>query len=831
MDEFVRNKLNEWRLSDWIQKFEDEGIDEESLYCLEEKDIDKLMPTMGPRARFKKNLLLLKKELNMSNQETADFPAQEEEAASSAQVWPSTSDTSNTGKRKSEVLDKNKWQSPTKRQRETKSESYTEKIILDDVKHIMKCVYKRLPNQDNKLNRFLKTKISDLETDKREMVGVFGKTGAGKSSLINAIIGENNLLPSGSISACTTVVIKVEANMQSQKYEGEIEFIKKEEWKDELWSLFNFLRDNAEQENDEDDDSDHDTVEKLTAVYGEEWRGKSPENLMENKYFREIPEFLTSKSKILTCESAEELSAKFIKYTRSDSGEGGGKEVKRWYWPLVKCVTVRVPNNDLLQHITLVDLPGNGDRNKSRDEMWKGVVGSCSTVWVVTEINRATAEREAWEILESACSIMGNAGECQYIHFICTKSDITGDFHDRSAADVRALIFKRNMQAKEQVKNQFRKLHKVKKHFNDDCFEVFTVSSKEFKKKKCLEPEDTEIPKLQKFLQSLNDCHSQTLNYVSGAYGILSLIQGSRRVAGRNADMRNELEKTICDELDKVRKPIEEAYEAFEKCLSEGVEKSLSSCEKVLKSTLYPPRTSGRGFHGRLKSLVKNGGIHKPKKGKQTNLNGRLASGLTDSVDEDFKKTFPNERNCGPFNGVIDTFSLGTESLIQKYKDAELQLVFLKTEEEKIKTNLNNIIRERKKAIYNSLTATVEEAMQDCYRTEAFRGPDTLRNMRDTIMGHVHHSKNTMFQQAKDIMLKKLRDLEVEILMTLGDTMFKSIELSLSTGGDSIPDFAVELDEVKKHYNNLKGNQDEETPLCIDLTADELPGPSASPHP
>ena len=36
----------------------------------------------------------------------------------------------------------------------------------------------------------------------------------------------------------------------------------------------------------------------------------------------------------------------------------------------------------------------------------------------------------------------------------------------------------------------------------------------------------TEIPKLQEFLQDLND--SGTLNYVSGAHRILSLIQGAR---------------------------------------------------------------------------------------------------------------------------------------------------------------------------------------------------------------------------------------------------------------------------------------------------------------
>lgn len=68
-----------------------------------------------------------------------------------------------------------------------------------------------------------------------------------------------------------------------------------------MWSLLNFLRDNADK--DKEDDDDYHDDEKLSAVYGEEWKDKSPENLMDDKYFREIPEFLLSKRKILTCES------------------------------------------------------------------------------------------------------------------------------------------------------------------------------------------------------------------------------------------------------------------------------------------------------------------------------------------------------------------------------------------------------------------------------------------------------------------------------------------------------------------------------------------------
>ncbi|KAF3846364.1 hypothetical protein F7725_003442 [Dissostichus mawsoni] len=316
-------------------------------------------------------------ELEMEEQNTTD----PETSESSVEVCPSTSKTND--KRKLDLQGESSQSPARKRPREDIQGTKREEVILSDVKNTMSRVLKKLPDQDDKLNKFLKNNIKHLETDKREMVGVFGKTGAGKSSLINAIIGVKDLLPSGSISACTSVMIKVEANMRNPKYEAKIEFITKEEWKEELWTLNNFLGDNEDQEKDEDYE---DSVEKLSVLYGEKWKNKSPENLLDKQYFKEIPEFSIPRAK--------ELSAKLVKYTRSESNEEDAKDVKRWYWPLVKCVTVRVPNNRLLQHVTLVDLPGNGDRNKSRDRMWKKVIGSCSTVWIVAEINRAASEKE-----------------------------------------------------------------------------------------------------------------------------------------------------------------------------------------------------------------------------------------------------------------------------------------------------------------------------------------------------------------------------------------------------------------------------------------------------
>ncbi|MEQ2196083.1 hypothetical protein XENOCAPTIV_023664 [Xenoophorus captivus] len=250
---------------------------------------------------------------------------------------------------------------------------------------------------------------------------------------------------------------------------------------------------------------------------------------------------------------------------------------------------------------------------------------------------------------------------------------------------------------------------------------------------------------------------------------------------------------------------MEKASQVFESCLKQGVKNSKHSCDETLNHFLFPRGKTGSGYHRTLKCVFKNGGVYKPKKGKEINLNMKLTSFLTDSIDEEFRKTFPNERKCGPFNGVISNFSLDTKSLKQTYKDVKLQLIFLKTEEEKIKTKLNKRIRDQKKIIYTSLTQTIEETMQECYKMAAgYSGPGMLEKMRETLVKHVHESKDTMFEKAKDVMLNHLLSLRVEILNTMMDTLKNSIELSLRTDGHSIPDVSTELTMVKKFYNELK---------------------------
>ncbi|XP_075999326.1 nuclear GTPase SLIP-GC-like [Genypterus blacodes] len=757
MDDFVCRKLTDWGFSDLIVKFKEKKICTERLLALGDKEIKDLIPR-GRLRKFKKNL----KELKHSGS-TASNPGKR----TSAQPGPSQ----------------------PKRQCNSTVETIAEHSkTMSEVMKIMSSVCDTLELQDETtLNGFLKNKIDDLKTDKRKLIGVFGRSGAGKSSLINAVLGEQGLLPTGRGKACTTVMTKVEANMYDE-YEANIEFITKEEWEDELWSYYNRHK---------DDQTNDDVSEKVQALYAEE--PANPEKAKEKRHFREIPEFLTSETKVITCHSAAAISEALKAYTRRS--KVGGKQ----YWPLVKCVTLKLPNNDFLKHVTLVDLPGSGDRNKSRDEMWRGLVESCSTVWIVSDMERAADDKEAWNILNSTISLMGHGGECERILFIATKSDRAIDNAEQMGKDEAcAVILQANEDAKEDILKAFAQQDKLKSNFSE--FQVFTVSSDEFFTARHLSKNDTEIPKLQQFLQNLNDHHSKTCNYVTGAYGILSLMLGAGRagMSGKRAEVYTALDGNLRDELDTVRKAIEEACTAFKTCLSEGVTTSEKSCERIVDDFLNKNRDNS-SFHRSLKSIVKNGGACKPpEKNPELNLNGKLCEHMFESIDEQFKKTFPNNAKHGPFDGVIADLSLDTKSLTEKYQDVQLQLTFLNTEEEKLKAKVISIIREEKKTIYACLAKAIMESMKECYEAAArLKGIGSLQKMKNEIEMHVCSSKTHMFRDTKDVMMGKLNELKERILKTLEEELRKSMELSLRTDDDSIPDVKKEHERVKQYGCNL----------------------------
>lgn len=78
------------------------------------------------------------------------------------------------------------------------------------------------------------------------------------------------------------------------------------------------LEENAgeEDKDDEDDEDDVEIVEKMSALYGKNWRDMTLENLMDKKNFKDVMQFLNSEIKTLTHKSVSMMEKLHIEKHR-----------------------------------------------------------------------------------------------------------------------------------------------------------------------------------------------------------------------------------------------------------------------------------------------------------------------------------------------------------------------------------------------------------------------------------------------------------------------------------------------------------------------------------
>ena len=263
------------------------------------------------------------------------------------------------------------------------------------------------------------------------VMGVVGATGAGKSSVINAMLDEERLLPTNCMRACTAVVTEISYNYQNELYRAEIEFISPDDWRKELELLYQELLDssgNICREAAVNEDSDAGVAyAKLKAVYPfmtkEDLQGASITRLMDHKNVRVL-----GTVRDVDSDNAPDFYQSLQRYVDSKEKSRGApkKDVPKSmeYWPLIKVVRLYVRAPALQTGAVIVDLPGVHDSNQARAAVAQRYMKSCTGLWIVAPINRAVDDKSAKTLMgETFKRQLKIDGAYNSVTFICSKTD------------------------------------------------------------------------------------------------------------------------------------------------------------------------------------------------------------------------------------------------------------------------------------------------------------------------------------------------------------------------------------------------------------------------
>lgn len=219
-------------------------------------------------------------------------------------------------------------------------------------------------------------------------IAMLGPSQQGKSTLINALLGQNILAVGGAVGACTCVITSVHYE-KVEGYRAEIQFIKLEEWRQELKQLRDLC---AQTSSTEDTRVDREEIalqietatEKLKAVYAIEKVEDFDFNAADSETCglpADILPLMTNGCPPLQLEgrAAQTLRNEVRRYMV------GRNQVNtdRQYWPLIGEIRIYGDFPVLANGLVLVDLPGLDDPNPAREQVTRRYLEQARYLWMV----------------------------------------------------------------------------------------------------------------------------------------------------------------------------------------------------------------------------------------------------------------------------------------------------------------------------------------------------------------------------------------------------------------------------------------------------------------